>query len=311
MAKTVVNILKQDILPLYSTRLKETLSKWINAHPKQAKMIQEIRLRTGLPLCLGFSDKDILMHDLIVAPADIEKVLSIITDCSYYALENEFKGGYITIPGGHRVGLTGQMIAYADGEHRLRNISALCFRIARQVKGVAEGVVDKLVSPNQVIASTLIISPPGCGKTTFLRDFCRILGTGMPSINLLPSQIAIVDERSEIAACCGGIPQLDVGPRADVLDRCPKAKGIIILLRSMNPEIIVTDELGGEEDAKAVAMALSGGVRVIASCHGKDLDDIESKPYSSWLISKRYFTKALVLSKRCGPGTVEFIGEIN
>ncbi len=310
MSKTVTGVLRQDIMPLYSSRVRNALAAWIDRYPHQAEAIQEIRLRTGLPLCIGFSGRDAVLHDLIVSGTDIEKTLSLITDCSYYALEDEFKGGYITIPGGHRVGLSGQMIAYTNGEHKLRYVSAFCFRIAREVKSVAENIVPELSSPDTGIASTLIISPPGCGKTTLLRDLCRILGNGLDACKLPPAQVAIVDERSEIAACYGGAPQLDVGPRADILDRCPKAKGINMLLRSMNPEVIVTDELGGEEDARAVAMALSGGVKVIASCHGKDLDDIRSKPYSAWLVSRGYFTKALILSKRNGPGTIEFVGDI-
>lgn len=310
MPRTMTGVLIQDIMPLFSSRIGKALGGWMERHPNQAETIQEIRLRTGLPLCIGLPGHDHLIHSLVVSRADIDKTLSLITDCSYYALEDEFKGGYITIPGGHRVGLSGQVIAHADGGHKLRLISALCFRIAREVKGVAEHIVPKLMSSDGSIASTLIISPPGCGKTTFLRDLCRILGHGLSSCSLRPAQVAIVDERSEIAACYGGVPQLDVGPRADVLDRCPKAKGIGMLLRSMNPDVIVTDELGGEDDARAVAMALSGGVKVIASCHGRDLDDIRSKPYSEWLVSRGYFTKAVMLSKRHGPGTIEYVGDI-
>ncbi len=310
MTKTVIEVLEQDIMPLYSNRVRTALSAWIASNSEKAERIQEIRLRAGLPLCISFSGCDVILEYLTVSNADIEKTLSLITDCSYYALEDEFKGGYITIPGGHRVGLSGQMVSYGNGEHKFRHISAFCFRIAREVKGVAEDVISKLASSGTGISSTLIISPPGCGKTTFLRDLCRILGNGKHDCNLPPVQVGIVDERSEIAACYGGIPQLDVGPRADVLDRCPKAKGINMLLRSMNPEVIATDELGGEEDARAVAMALCGGVKVIASCHGKDLHDVRGKPYSAWLVSRGYFSKALVLSRRNGPGTIEYVGDI-
>lgn len=310
MPNTITGVLIRDIMPLFSGRIGDALGGWIERHPGQAETIQEIRLRTGLPLCIGLSGRDHLVHGVIVSQADVEKTLSLITDCSYYALEDQFKGGYITIPGGHRVGLSGQVIVHADGAHKIRHVSALCFRIAREVKGVADNIVPELMLTDGGIASTLVISPPGCGKTTFLRDLCRILGNGLDNCKLPPAQVAIVDERSEIAACYGGAPQLDVGPRVDVLDRCPKAKGMIMLLRSMNPDVIVTDELGCEEDARAVAMALSGGVKVIASCHGKDLGDIRSKPYSEWLVSRGYFTKVVVLSRRNGPGTIEYVGDI-
>ncbi|HHY17185.1 MAG TPA: stage III sporulation protein AA [Firmicutes bacterium] len=311
MKEAVADIIKQDIIPLYSSRVQTALLAWFSRYPHKTQDIHEIRLRNGSPLCIAFAGCDVLMIDLQVTSDDIAKTLALITDCSYYALEDEFKGGYITLPGGHRVGLTGQVISYGNGLYRLGSVSGFCFRIARQVKGVAKRVIPQLASSRDTgIESTLIISPPGCGKTTFLRDMCRIIGNGIDYSGLPPLQVGIVDERSEIAACYGGVPQLDVGPRADVLDRCPKAKGINMLLRSMNPDVIVTDELGGEEDAMAVATALSGGVSVIASCHGKDLDDVRSKPYSSWLISRGYFTKVLVLSRRNGPGTVEYVGDI-
>lgn len=309
MKRAVADVLLQDIMPLYPGRIGNRVSGWIARYPDQVEEIQEIRLRNGSPLCIALAGRDVLLDDLIVTPDDTDKILALVTDCSYYALEDEFKGGYITLPGGHRVGLSGQVVSYGNGEYRLRHISGFCFRVAREIRGAAENVMPYLASKGTGIASTLVISPPGCGKTTFLRDMCRILGSGLNG-RITPAQVGIVDERSEIAACYGGIPQLDVGPRADVLDRCPKAKGIGMLLRSMNPDVIVTDELGGEEDARAVAMALSGGVCVVASCHGKDLDDVKSKPYSSWLVLSGYFEKAVILSNRCGPGTIEYVGDI-
>ncbi len=310
MPRSVLDVMTRDILPLYSNRVRKRLVDWFRCHPRKAETIQEIRLRTGFPLCIGYLGGGALLPEVMVSGEDVEKTLSLITDCSYHALEEEFRGGYITIPGGHRVGLSGQMMAHSNGQHRFRYVSGFCFRIAKEVKGLAEKVMPGLLLPQKGIASTLIVSPPGSGKTTLLRDLCRVLGEGFSACGVPPVHVGIVDERSEIAGCYGGVPQLDVGPRADILDRCPKAKGINMLLRSMNPEVIVTDELGGEEDAKAVAMALSGGVRVLASCHGKDLSDVRNKPYSAWLVSKGYFEKVVVLSKRRGPGTVEHVGDI-
>ena len=199
---------------------------------------------------------------LIATGEEIGRTLSLVSDCSYYALESEFANGYITIPGGHRVGLTGQAAVWADGTVRIRDVSGLSFRIARAVKGAGARLARELAGPYGRLASTLIVSPPGAGKTTLLRDLCRISGEGMPEAGIRPSQVGIVDERSEIAACYGGIPQHDVGPRADVLDRCPKARGIMMVMRSMGPEVIATDELGGEEDARAVAAAISGSAVV-------------------------------------------------
>lgn len=257
-----------------------------------------------------FSGSNPSFPSLVVTKEEIEHTLSLVSDCSYYALESEFANGYITIPGGHRVGLSGQAAVWADGTVRIREVSGLCFRIARAVRGAGALLARELAGPRGRLASTLIVSPPGAGKTTLLRDLCRISGEGMPEAGIAPSQVGIVDERSEIAACYGGVPQHDVGPRADVLDRCPKARGIMMVLRAMGPEVIATDEIGGEDDAKAVAAAISGGAVVLATCHGDSLEQVRKRPYSRWLTSEGYFDKAVVLSKRRGPGTVEYVGDM-
>jgi len=240
----------------------------------------------------------------------MEKTLSVVSNCSYYALESEFANGYVTVPGGHRVGLTGQASVWSDATVRIRDVGAMSFRIARAVPGSGEKLASRLVGRGGRLLSTLIISPPGCGKTTLLRDFCRLSALGYPPAGISPSQVGVVDERSEIAACVGGIPQHDLGPRVDVLDRCPKARGIMMLLRSMGPGVIATDEIGSDEDARAVATALSAGVSLLATCHGETIDGVRHRPYSSWLVSSGYFERAVVLSRRLGPGTVEYAGPL-
>jgi stage III sporulation protein AA len=314
--------LERDVLPLLSERIRHAVLVFLADSTRTTGMpsINEIRLRAGLPLCLVLSQSDVLFDGsgkcrdytrLLVTQEEIRRTLSLVSDCSYYALESEFANGYITVPGGHRVGLGGQVAVWADGSVRFREVSTLSFRIARAVRGVGDGVAPKLAGKNGRLHSTLIVSPPGAGKTTLLRDLCRISGEGMASAGIQPTQVGIVDERSEIAACYGGVPQHDVGPRADVLDRCPKVKGIMMALRSLGPGVIATDEIGGDEDARAVVSAISGGATVLATCHGDDLDQVASRPYSRWLVEKGYFQKAVVLSRRLGPGTVEFVGDIS
>ncbi|MGI6642697.1 MAG: stage III sporulation protein AA [Bacillota bacterium] len=304
--------LDRDILSLFSARVRGLLKAHFASRPAKVSTVMEIRLRKGLPISVVDPEGDTLLNsDPPVCDSDIEKTLALVTDSSYYALENEFANGYITIPGGHRVGLTGQVVTWGDGTVRLREVSGFNFRIAREVKGAGEKLVPKLIGKSGRLVSTLIISPPGCGKTTLLRDLCRISGQGAPELGLRPSQVGIVDERSEIAACFRGVPQHDVGPRADVLDRCPKARGIMMLLRSMGPDLIVTDEIGSQEDAQAVAVALAGGASVLATCHGDDLEQVRKRPYSAWVVERGYFQKAVVLSRRLGPGTLEYVGEMN
>jgi stage III sporulation protein AA len=295
-----------DFLP---KRVQKAITEFFFACPGREEYLEEIRVRKNLPLCLVLQNTDVLL-DMVASSDDIERTLALVTDCSYYSLENEFAQGYITVPGGHRVGLAGRL-AYWDGsEVKLRDISGFNFRLARQVKGPAEKILPYIVNDDGRLMSTLVISPPRCGKTTLLRDICRCASEGSPAGKVRPMQVGIVDERSEIAACFGGVPQYDLGPRVDVLDRCPKAKGMMLLLRAMGPDVIVTDEIGGEEDAKAVASVLSGGAAVLASCHGTGMEDIGKKPLTSWLLSKGFFDKLIILSRRKGPGTVEYVGAI-
>lgn len=304
---------EREVLPLVPDRLR----RGILAGLPRGTPVTELRIRAGLPVCVVLPRRDVLLDgsgtripNLVPTREEIARTLSLISDCSYYALESEFASGYITIPGGHRVGLTGQAAVWENGMVRLREVSGLCFRIAREVRGAGTALARELAGPDGRLSSTLIVSPPGAGKTTLLRDLCRISSGGMPEAGIRPSQVAIVDERSEIAACYGGVPQHDVGPRADVLDRCPKARGIMMVMRSIGPEVVATDEIGGEEDAKAVAAAISGGAVVLATCHGSNLEQLRMRPYSRWLITEGYFDKAVVLSRRRGPGTVEYVGDM-
>lgn len=300
--------LECDVLPLFPGRLQKLVRDWLSKHPAEASTVAEVRLRAGCPVCIVYLGTDALLSGGAVTRDEIEKTLSLVSNCSYYALENEFSNGYITIPGGHRVGLVGQVAVWPDGSVRIREVGGMSFRVARAVRGAGERLASRLAGGSGRLLSTLIISPPGCGKTTLLRDLCRISAEGYAPAGLLPSQVGIVDERSEIAACYSGVPQHDLGLRVDVLDRCPKAKGIMMLLRSMGPGVIATDEIGSDEDARAVATALSAGASMLATCHGESVDGVKRRPHSSWLVSSGYFERAVVLSRRKGPGTVEYAG---
>ncbi len=309
LASPAFGRLDREVLSLFSAPVRSGVLDYLRADPKLVCTLQEIRLRKGRAICLVGPGADALIQP-VAGKGDIDKTLALITDCSYYALEAQLCGGYITIPGGHRIGLSGRAVTWADGAVRLREISGFCFRIAREVKGSGDKVIRRLVGPNGRIRSTLIVSPPGCGKTTLLRDLCRLAGEGVPGCGLFPSQVGIVDERSEIAACHDGVPQHDVGPRADILDRIPKATGMMMIQRSMGPDVIATDEVGSEEDAIAIATVLSGGAAVLATCHGQDPSQVRRQPHSRWLMDKGYFERVVVLSRRAGPGTVEYAGEV-
>lgn len=235
--------------------------------------------------------------------------LELVTKSSLYALEEELRGGYITVEGGHRVGLVGRAIVRAGEIKSMREISGLNVRVAREVLGAADKLLPELFSREEDwFYRTLIISPPRAGKTTILRDLIRQISDGWGQVR--GRRIAIVDERSELAGTFRGQPQKDVGIRTDVLDACPKAEGIMLLLRSMSPEIIAVDEIGRAEDAVALGEALNAGVGVLATAHAASLEELEGRPILKELMAAKVFQRLVLLSRKGGVGTVEWIRKV-
>lgn len=233
--------------------------------------------------------------------------LLAVTGSSLHAHARELREGFLTLPGGHRVGFTGQGVM-EDGRLRiLRHVSGFNVRLAREVKGAAAAVAPRLMLPSGRLAHTLIVSPPGCGKTTLLRDLARIVsgGDGAPGPG---RRVALIDERSEIAACRDGVPMLEVGPNTDVLDGIPKAVGIPMALRALGPQVIMTDEIGSSDDLAALADARRCGVTVIATAHG---DALEQTVSALPLAGRGGWERAVLISDRRGPGTVERVAVIS
>ncbi len=268
--------------------------------------LEEIRLRVHQPLVVKCSSGYIFLDDqgrtapqsaaYRVTPEDLARTVQILTNNSWYAWEDEIRRGYITVPGGHRVGLCGRAVLDGGQVHTVKSVSSLIIRLARAVPGSADSIVGRVVPGRGEVLSTLIISPPGCGKTTLLRDLAR-------QISQAGFQVVIVDERSEIAACYQGVPQLDVGPQTDVLDGYPKAAGMAVAVRALSPQVVVTDEIGHPEDGAALAELARSGVKVVASCHGESLVQVRAR---RWIgESLGVFQLAVILSRRKGPGTVE------
>ncbi|NLY39634.1 MAG: stage III sporulation protein AA [Firmicutes bacterium] len=279
---------------------------------------EEIRLRLGRPLALHGRTGDLFLaaSGAAVKPeqaykpdrSDLERALQLISSSSLYAFEQELRCGYLTVPGGHRVGLCGQAVLEEGRVARLKHITGLNYRIAREVIGAALPYVSYFVDYHrQRVRHGLIISPPRGGKTTFLRDLARCLGSGAPELGFRAFKVAIVDERSEIAGSFQGLPQLDVGFCTDVLDACPKAEGMMMLLRSMAPEVMVTDEIGSEADAAAIEEVLHAGVAVIATAHAGSLAELQSRPGLRRLLQMQVFERVLFLGRSRGVGTVEQI----
>ncbi|SDW53193.1 stage III sporulation protein AA [Marininema mesophilum] len=238
------------------------------------------------------------------------KMLNLISHHSLYALEEELRRGYVTIQGGHRVGLAGRVVVERGQVKHLREVTGFNIRIARQVKGVGEPLIPMMM-PRGELVNLLLISPPQCGKTTLLRDLARVVSAGTPS--LLSRKVGIVDERSEIAGCVGGVPQHDVGPRTDVLDGCPKAEGMMMMIRSMSPELLVVDEIGRQEDSEAIFEAIHAGVHLYTTAHGRSMEEVCRRPALARLIEEGVFGRYLILSRARGPGTIDalFDGRMN
>ena len=232
-----------------------------------------------------------------------------ISNFSLYAYEEEIKQGYLTIKGGHRVGLAGECVVANNEVKTIKNISSINIRISREVIGASNKIMPIIASNNKIF-NTLIVSPPKCGKTTILRDIARNISNGMYVNNLKGKKVSIIDERSEIAASYNGVPQMNVGIRTDILDNCYKKSGLIMAIRSLSPEVLICDEIGTMEEVEALNMAFNSGVNVIVTVHGVDIEDIYSRKPLKELIDNSIIERVVVLSNRNGAGTIEKVYKV-
>lgn len=271
--------------------------------------LQEIRLRIGKPLLMIYRGDELMARPgrdgpYIVTKEDIREMVGYISNYSLYAYEQEMKQGFITIEGGHRVGMTGQAIIEDGKVKNIKYISSVNLRMAHEVLGCADKVFPH-ITHNRQIYHTLIISPPGCGKTTLLRDMIRQISDGNNRVKGM--SVGVVDERSEIGGCYMGIAQNHLGIRTDVLDCCPKAEGMIMLIRSMSPEIIAVDEVGASEDVHAIEYAMHCGCKLLATAHGASMEEVRKKPLFMQLIKEERFERYIVLGNHNHAGEIEGI----
>ena len=302
---------EQDITKLFPTHIRKALEQALFDRNK----IYEIRLRVNAPLIVIYQGKEYFLtlegaltreeaKAYYVKTEDLKEMLEYISGYSLYAFEEEIRQGFLTVVGGHRVGIAGKTILDGNKIKSLKYISYINLRLSHQIKGCASPILPYIIK-NRQICHTLIISPPRCGKTTLLRDLIRQVSNGncyMPGVS-----VGVVDERSEIAGSYQGIPQNDLGIRTDVLDCCPKAEGMMMLIRSMSPEVVAVDELGNYEDIHAIESVVHCGCKLFATVHGSSIEDIKRKPLLQRLMQEKIFERYIVLYKKDCAGQIKAI----
>ena len=270
--------------------------------------VQEIRLRTGQPVRIVRCNREKILPSAvnphIITKEEVRETMDYISHFSLYAYENELRQGFLTVEGGHRVGVAGKVIMENEKVKNIQYISSVNIRISHEVIGCAASLLP-YITRNKQVCHTLIISPPGCGKTTLIRDLIRQISDGNQYVK--GCSVGVVDERSELGGCYLGIAQNHLGSRTDILDCCPKAEGMIMLIRSMAPQVIAVDEIGTSEDIHAVEYAMQCGCKLIASVHGLDMDEAKKKPVLGELIRRRMFERYVVLGNGEHPGEIRGI----
>ena len=268
--------------------------------------LQEIRLRTQKPLILVYNGKEVFVErargePYIVTKEELREMVDYISNYSLYAYEQEMKQGFITVEGGHRIGVAGQVIIEAGRVKNVKHVSSVNVRMSHEVIGCADKVFPYITRQKE-LCHTLVISPPRCGKTTLLRDMIRQISDG--NRYLKGKSVGVVDERSEIGGCYMGVAQNELGIRTDILDCCPKAEGLIMLIRSMGPEVIAVDEIGTEEDVHAVEYAMHCGCKMVATAHGRSLEELKRKPAFDRLVKEKRFERYILLGNETRTGEI-------
>lgn len=278
----------QETVSFFADCMPRGMARMLAAQKENS--VREIRVRAGgqASFLTTHGEKGC---EHVLSQQQVARMAEALCEHALYARAEEQRQGFVTLRGGHRMGLCGRVITQGQSVRALREISSLCIRVAGQWIGSADEVLPYLLEDGGRVRSALMIGLPGMGKTTLLRDVCR-------SLSCQGKHACIVDERSELAAMCAGVAQLDVGPNTDVLDGCSKETGMRWMLRAMSPEVLVTDELGGPVDVQAVLDAARCGVSVLASVHGRDLETALSRGGLYQLAQSRVFQRYVLLDER-------------
>ena len=265
--------------------------------------IYELRLRTNAPVVACVDGRNFPLKTVDITGNDLENIIHKAADYAIYAVLDQMIKGFITIRGGIRIGIAGELVMQNGQVSAVKNISSLCIRIPHAVKNCAYAVLPYVFASSRPV-STLVIAPPGAGKTTLLRDLACQISDKYPHLNTL-----ILDERGELAACYQGEKQLDVGQNSDVITGGTKAYGFENGIRSLRPDVMVTDEIATAEDVAMLQRAVRSGITVLASVHAADLGEVRGKPELGALITQGVFERYVVL--RVGEHAGEIVGVYN
>ena len=259
----------------------------------ERRHIEEVRLRLGQPLSLILPQTEVVLKGPPVTAQELDTLLELASRASVHTVMEQIRRGYLTVAGGHRIGLCGTAVM-RDGEiYTLRRLSSASIRVARECTGVSAELLPNLMTEG-TLGSVLILAPPGLGKTTLLRDLIRAVSSGEGTA---PLRVGVADERGELAALWDGVPQLEMGSRTDVLEGCPKAQGLMMLLRAMNPQVLAMDEITAPEDVSALVQAAGCGATLLATAHGAGQEDLRRRPLYRTMIEARVFSHLVTIER--------------
>lgn len=290
----------EEILRLFPDEMRQAIHVKVG---ERWPLLQEIRFRLDQPIEFIFDKHIETIEAIRPAKQDSIFVVNQLSEFSLYRMEDELREGYMTIEGGHRVGLAGKVNTRNGEVKAIQYITFLNIRIAKEQIGAALPVIPYMCGGNYY--NTLFVGPPQTGKTTLIRDVTRVMATGWKNVS--PKKVGVIDERSEIGASIKGVPQHDLGPRTDVMDACPKAQGMMMMIRSMSPEVLVVDEIGSKRDVDALLEAINAGVIVICSIHGRNLAELKKRPSLTGLFQQHVFERIVILERHTKPGQIQQI----
>lgn len=283
----------KEIFEYFPFTIKEILEKEILV---EDDFLEEIRVRVGKAIILKFNKKEKNVK-YVVTIEDILKILQLVCENSIYSYQHQIAEGFVTIKGGHRVGISGSCVLENSKVININYINSLNFRIARQMIGVSKEVLKYILNVEKNnVKNTLIVSSPGTGKTTILKDIAKQISSGIKELNFESLNTGIVDERGEIAALYKGVPQNDVGIKVDVVDNVSKGIGMKMLVRTMAPQVIIADEIGTLEDVDAINYAVCSGCKGVFTAHGESIEDLYLNNFIKELIIGHVFEIIIFLN---------------